>query len=224
MAKIFDKKNPSLPDSTKEKGKKKAQQYKGNDSNDDLKLDLIKDEIVKYFNWKKNVVVLILCICVTTALISAAYWGIAWWGAEEQKKQLDEVVDTEEISDLNQKISESKKEVDDIRYFEERMLRASDVLSSHVYWTNFFDFLEKNTLSQISYSNFSGGIDGNYTLNASAQEYSAIDAQVKKLLESDYVQSARVRSASSRGTEDGGAISFSLSLRIHPSIFTNYEK
>lgn len=222
MAKTFDKKdNKKDLSSEEESGKKKMS---GASGNGDIKLNLIKDEIVSFFDWKKNVITLLVAICLTTALLSAAYWGISWWGEREQQKQVEEVVDTAKIIELNQQISKAQERVNEIEVFEKRMKTTNEMVNSHIYWSNFFDFLQRNTLSGINYNGFEGGVDGSYTLDAHAEDYAAIDAQVKKLLDNKYVTDAHVLSASSNSTEEGNEISFSLNLKVDPGIFINYEK
>ncbi len=220
MFKSFDKKESFL------KNEKKKQKKGGekNSGNGDVKLNLIKDEIVNYFDWKKNIIVLLLAICFTTAAISALYWGISWWGAREQRKQVQEVVDTKKIIELNQKIASAQKEVEKIKKFENKMKKVDSMISSHIYWTNFFDFLQRNTLSQIYFNNFGGSTNGSYTFSANAKDYAAIDAQVKQLLDNKYVTSASVLSASSNPGENGGNIKFTLELSVDPGIFINYKK
>lgn len=238
MSKIFDTKKSGPADvlkkeTEKEKNKDKKEKDKEKDakldnkglrrernSNGDVKLNLIKDEIVKVFDWKKNIVVLLIAICLTIASLSGAYWGISWWGAQEQEKQVEEVVDTKKIIELNQEITIAQERVREIEDFERRMQKTHDMISSHIYWSNFFDFLQRNTLAEVHYSGFSGGVDGNYSLTASANDYSVIDAQIKRFLDHDYVVRASVEGASLQSTEDGGEVSFTLNLVLDPGIFT----
>lgn len=218
MVKSFDKKNSFLKNENNKKDKERRSR------NGDVKLNLIKDEIVNYFDWKKNIIALLLAICFTTAVISALYWGISWWGAREQRKQVQKAVDTEKIIELNQEIASSQKKVEKIESFEARMKKVNFMVSSHIYWTNFFDFLQRNTLSQIHFNGFSGSTNGSYTLSANAKEYAAIDAQVKQLLDNKYVAEASVLSASSNPGENGDSVKFTLELSVDPGIFINYKK
>ena len=236
MAKIFDKeqsstlkkKQTSAKKQTKEgKGRteKQAKSSTGSSNGGDLKMDLIKDEIIHYFNWKKNLVVLIIAVSLAIALIAGLYWGLSLWGSHQQNQKIKEAIDVQETKELKQKISSSSDQVNnEIKKFENRAHKANKILKRHIYWTNFFKFLERNTLSSISYSGFSGGLSGQYTLSATADTYESIEAQVKQFSQNKYVTDVRVDKASQKANEEGSKVSFTISLLVDPSIFINYDK
>lgn len=228
MAKIFDKNNTS-PDkkmsrenssnttdkTSSVKGKKKG---KG-----DIKMNLIKDEIVNYFDWEKNLVVLLIAVGLAVALITGAYWGVSWWGTNKQQEQVQQAIEAQKNIELNKDLNNASQEMKKIKKFEKKMAQAEQILDSHVYWTNFFHFLERNTLSQVHYQKFGGGVDGEYSLSAEADEYGAIEKQVEKFANNKYVEKVNVNSASVSLGQEKEVISFNLELVVSPDVFTNYS-
>jgi hypothetical protein len=96
------------------------------------------------------------------------------------------------------------------------------LLNNHLYWSNFFSWLEKNTLSSVKYGGFSGDLSGLYTLGASAQSFADVSWQVKNFLNDPLTRQVEVMSASAtKGKNKGqsGIVNFDLVLQVKPEIF-----
>ena len=87
------------------------------------------------------------------------------------------------------------------------------------HWTNFFSFLEDNTLSNVYFSGFDGTVNGSYSLSAITDNLDAIDAQIKGLLVNPYIKSADVDSGSVSGEKGKTSVLFSLSFVLDPKVF-----
>jgi hypothetical protein len=182
-----------------------------------LEVNLIKGEIVKFFDWQKALLVLIIAVFSSFTILSVSYWGISWWGSSRQYVQNRDFLQEyyridKEISDLQSKLSE-------ISQLKDKIGMTSYLLDRHIYWTNFFSFLEDNILSNVYFANFSGNIDGDYSFSATTDSLDVIDAQIKKFLANKYVKKAEVGAGTVGGDKEKQVVTFSLSLSVDPQIF-----
>ncbi len=221
----FLKKEKSPESSAEEEKKdKKTPEKTTKGKSRGLKMNLIRDEVVNVFDWRKNLIVLALASVLSVALVIAAYWGIIWWGEKQYNTAETEFVKEKDISSLNEKIKNSRKKInEEILPFQKKLEKTESLLNGHIYWNKFFKFLEDNTLSSVYLSGFSGGLEGEYSFSARARDIEAIEAQVDKLLESEFVRDAWVEKASLGATEEGSSVSFTLNISLKtPQVFINY--
>ncbi len=189
----------------------------GHMGGDVLEVNLIKEEIVKYFDWQKGVLLLLLSMFLSMSIISFAYWGISWWGTKKQYTQ--NPVYMQSYYKITKEIKDREGDVNEVLDFKHRLDMANFVLSRHIYWSNFFDFLEDNTLSNVFFSSFSGDINGNYHLSATTNNFDVINAQTKKFLNNPYVRGAAVESGNIAGENGKVIVSFDITLGLDPKIF-----
>lgn len=189
----------------------------GQGQQDVLEVNLVKSEIVKYFDWQKGILLLLLFVFLSMSIISLAYWGISWWGTKKQYSQ--NPVYIQSYYKINKEIKDREGEIDEIMKFKHRLDIANFLLARHVYWSSFFDFLEDNTLSNVFFSAFSGDINGNYRLAATTNNFDAINAQTKKFLANPYVRGATVESGNITGEKGKVTVSFDMTLVLDPKIF-----
>ena len=183
-----------------------------------LEVNLVKDEVLVFFDWRKNISILLLVLCVAALLVTEIYFGLDWWEKQEAAR-------SQTLQDQANKTSAEanvlKKQIAAAITYKEKSASFSQLLDNHIYWTNFFNWIEKNTLSSVSYSDFSGGLDGSYTLNATAQSYADVSWQVKAFLNDPFTQSVAVDEANAGKSERGkaGAVNFTLLLKVKPEVF-----
>jgi hypothetical protein len=182
-----------------------------------LEVDLVKGEIIKYFDWQKAILIILVSVFISITLLSLAYWGISWWGSSRQYDQ-----DTAYMQDyykVNKEIKDLEPQVNEVLKFKDRLDSADFLLKRHVYWNNFFSFLEKNTLTNVYFANFSGDTGGTYNLQATTDSLDAIDAQVKKFLTNPSVEKVSAGGVSIGESKGKVSINFSLSFSLNPEIF-----
>ncbi|MFA5247764.1 MAG: hypothetical protein WC415_00760 [Patescibacteria group bacterium] len=183
-----------------------------------LEVNLVKEEIVKYFDWQRGILVILLAAFFSLSLLSAGYWVISWLAEKRQVASNSSY--TQSYFKINKEIKELSPQVAEVLAFKSRMDLSNTLLDSHIYWTNFFDFLESNTLSDVYFSSFSGDISGDYQFSATSNSVDAINVQIKKLLSNTYIKNARVDSTSVALDKDGLAkTSFQLVFLLDPQIF-----
>lgn len=187
-----------------------------------LEVNLIKDEIDVNFNWNQHLLSLFMAFFVATLLVTEIYFGLDWWQKQEEQKN---VALNLEYETVNRQVNNIKTKANDAIIFKDKLLVTKKMADVHIYWTDFFNWLEKNTLNSVTYNGFSGNILGDYTLSANAKTFSDISWQVKVLKDNKFVDSVRVDSGSSGRGDDkeqiklDKVVNFSLNLKVKPEIF-----
>lgn len=185
-----------------------------------LEVNLVKDEVGVEFNWNKHILSLFLVSLVAALLIGEVYYGLDWWQKQEEQKT---VVINAEYEDVGRQIRNIDTNAKDFTIFKDKLALTKQMADSHIYWTDFFTWLEKNTLNSVTYDGFSGNTLGDYSLSAKAKTFSDISWQTKTFRDNKSVDLVSVDSGSSGQGADkkvvSGEVSFSLSLKVKPEIF-----
>lgn len=185
-----------------------------------LEVNLVKDEVGVEFNWSKHLFSLFLALIAASLLVIEIYYGLDWWQKQEEQKTVAIVTEYEEVGRQIKNIDANAK---DFTIFKEKLALTKKMADSHIYFTDFFTWLEKNTLNSVVYGGFSGDTSGIYSFGATAKNFSDISWQVKHFRNNKYVESVSVDSGSSSRTDDkkntDSTVTFSLSLKIKPEIF-----
>lgn len=191
-----------------------------------LKTDLIKDEMTTFFDWRKNLTVLGISSALALLMLGFFYGGIIVWERKANEENRYKELEVEGLAAKIQGMTNDIKEIDRLR---EELKIVSALLDKHIYWTNFFTFLEDNTLKEVTYpDSFSGNTLGNYSFSAKADSFASMADQIRVMEENEYVNSVQVTKgdvASAKGeTEDKGVfVGFSMALSLNPKIFFNQK-
>ena len=187
-----------------------------------LEVNLVKDEVGIEFNWSKHLLSLFLVLIVSGGLVAEIYYGLDWWQKQEEEKTVALNAEYDSVTRQIKSISSNSR---DFSIFKDKLAITQKMADNHIYWTNFFDWLEKNTLNSVTYSGFSGDISGDYKLESTAKTFSDISWQVKAFKDSDMVTSVQVDAGSSgRGDvkqtlNADNSVSFLTDLKVKPQIF-----
>lgn len=195
---------------------------------DVLRTNLIKGQGLAFFNWRRavkiNAAVIILAV-----LITGGAWGMLW--LLSKREMLSSPI-SQRISAQEAELKRLRAAVAELNRLRQRVAAAKDILNSHVYWTNFFNYLENNTLPGIYYDEFEGELTGEYVLPAKARNFKDFSAQLKVWQEEQsYALSAKTGGAIiKKETQTIGeikseqeVISFEVNLKVKPEIFQAKE-
>ena len=191
-----------------------------------LEVNLIKGEVRIAFDWRRNISILVLTLVIAGAFIAEIYFGLDLWAKQEEARAK---VLADEITRLSDEVKDTRAKAESALEYKDKSIEVSRLIDNHVYWSSFFDWLEKNTLSTVKFSGFDGTTDGIYTLQATASSYQDASWQVKALLDDPLVKKASITDVSS-GEEEGETpegevisgkktVSFVLELEVSPEIF-----
>lgn len=184
-----------------------------------LEVNLIKEEAKTSFNWGKNLSTLFLVFFIASLLIAEVYYGLDWW--EKQEAVKIQATETE-IAQLNKEVSVLNNQSDAALRYKDKVLVLSGLLNNHIYWSNFLNWLEKNTLSTVQYQSLSGDLSGLYSFSAVAKTYADVSWQTKAFLNDPLTKSASVGDAQSPKVKDkteSSQVDFTLNLEVNPAIF-----
>lgn len=187
-----------------------------------LEVNLIRDEVRISFDWSKNISILTIVLFVVGVFIIEIYSGLNLWEKQELVKIQALNADTAKV---NREISNIKDKADEALAFKDKSAELGKLLDKHVYWSNFFNWLEKNTLSTVKYDGFTGDTGGSYTLNAKALSYAEVSWQVKAFLADPIVKNVEVLNVNSslskdnRGQTSETGVTFSLNFTLDPEVF-----
>jgi len=191
-----------------------------------LEVNLIKDEMREGFNFAKHGKTLVFALFVSALFLLEIYLGLNWWSAYEEKR----LAETESrFNNISKEIRDMQKESDQITAFRQRVELADSLLNRHIYWSNFFTWLEQNTLSSVSYNGFSGSNDGQYNLQASTRAFRDVSWQARLFLANPAVLSVNINQGSGErnfeniDSNNEGNVNFFIDLKIDPKIFNSPE-
>lgn len=208
-----------------------------------LETNLIKGEVSSFFNWEKGILILIFYLAGVGILVGGSYAGLIIWEGSLRS----ETATSNRIDGVKKQIEPLEITAAKIALFQNRLKLVSGLLQDHIYWTNFFEFLEDGTMPNVSYASISGDVEGGYTFSAKAKNFRAMVDQVNFFRIKDYVKFVKVTegSYSEQGEQENSeqenkddqaavkpeesiepkniteeSLSFNLSLEVDPNIFT----
>ena len=153
-------------------------------------------------------------VCLIIILIFSAYLFFLDWNMGDEGKKI-----RKEISIAENQITVFKKEEKKLINIQKKVLYIKDLLNQHIYWTRFFALLEKYTLPDVYYTDFSSSINQPLALNGIAKNSQTLVGQVITLQNAaDFVDEMEAKDIS-LVSENTDEVSFTLNLVLNPDIF-----
>lgn len=184
-----------------------------------VKANLIKDQGVLFFNWQQKILTLSLSIILCCLAISLSYVGLLIW---QKEKLNDNKATLANFDVINIEVVKSENDLKEITGFNQKLDIVSSILNNHVYWTNFFNFLENNTLKDVYYESFSGDLSGKYKIPSIARNLNAISLQLEVMKAYNMIKTVQYSSAQS-GT-DSKSSSTPPASNLAPALAENPNK
>src|SRR3989338_2989639 len=159
---------------------------------------------------------LVVFICLLS--IGTVYAGITWY-----KLNIDKQIEAlqAEIKDLNSEIARYEKDKVDVIDLQQRLKLIRELISRHIYWTKFFDQLEKYTIKEIYFTNFSMGGHEKFVLTAIGRDYESVAKQLVAFQQaSDFIKAVEINAASTEINESGDylRVNFAIDLTFLPDV------
>ncbi|MDA3840739.1 MAG: hypothetical protein PF572_06685 [Patescibacteria group bacterium] len=188
-----------------------------------IKTNLIdNDDVATFVDWKSNLSVFVSYFLVFLLLLSGSLAYLTFLEKEENKKAS---IYDENILNAKEGIAKEELLVDEGIKFQEKIFALESLLDKHVYWSNLFSYLEKNTLEEVSFSGFSGDTSGSYGFTSKAKDsYFIATEQIKIYEEDENTKKVVFSSITLNEDEKTGEtnVDFNLNLEVDPEIF--YKK
>ncbi|MBI2459631.1 MAG: hypothetical protein HYV53_03710 [Parcubacteria group bacterium] len=184
-----------------------------------LETNLIQGELAIFFNWRAKAIVFAGAILAPILAVATIYYGLVFYEKSSQAKNLAQA---QKFAELKQNIAAEEAGLKEILAFQAKLKTVSQIFAQHIYWTNFFKFLEDNTMANVYFIDFKGNTSGNYTMNAATVDYRSIDEQVDV-----FRNNKKITAASTDGGElvsgdqtNKSRVKFILNFSVLKSIFT----
>lgn len=160
-----------------------------------------------------------IIVCV---VVIASYFALRAYDLQTQNKI--KALETN-ISGTISSTGNYNQLISEIEDWQNKTIRIKELLTRHIYWTEFFSKLEDNTLENVRFNNFSGNIQGNLTFVASAPNYETVVRQWMHLKRADkFVRNVIINGASLSTSKDNSrGVSFSVTLDLAEDIFYKTE-
>ena len=185
---------------------------------DILETNLIKDQKLIFFNWRRAIKINIISAAGSFIFIGLV-WGYLFW-LETRTAPVIEI--NSQLAAKERELKQLEGEIGELKNLRVKAAEIKKILDQHVYWTNFFSWLENNTLSGAHYAFFAGDISGQYVLPAVASDFKTFSSQIKILqADKNQVVSADASQVAATKAGSGGqaTMSFDLNLAVKPDIF-----
>lgn len=127
-----------------------------------------------------------------------------------------------EIASVIGQIAEKEKAAKESAVLSRQMTLLEETLDRHIYWTEFFRFLEVNTLPTVRYTNIGGDAgSGIFSVDVVAAGYRDAVMQIVKFRDNPQVVQVKTSALSMQSDETGNVIgvNFSMSLKIKPVVW-----
>ena len=171
----------------------------------------------KIRNWQQINRLFLLAFISSLGIILVFYIGLFIF---ERSLDIEEQTTSTEISQIEDNLLSFVGLNEDIKELGEQIIVVYNALNKHIYWTNFFVFLEQYTLASVHYNGFSAGSGGTLILNAVGDNFNAVAKQLKILEQSEnFLTEVSISSATL--SEEG--VEFSITLNLDPNLFYYQE-
>lgn len=186
---------------------------------DVLETNLIKGELVTFFDWRKKIIVFASAILASVVFVAAAHFATLYYQGQSQAKNLEQ---TKKFEDLSGKIKREEAGLKEISDFQTKLKIVSQIFAQHLYWTNFFKFLEDNTMKDVYYAGFDGDTSGHYVLEAQAVKFSHISEQANILKNNEKITGVKALGGEMVSGDENNKprVKFTLEFSILKKIFT----
>ena len=165
---------------------------------------------------------LVIFVFIFVFLVTLAYIGSTWYQLtiDNQIRNLNL-----EISKVNKEIAVSEQGKGEILVLQKKLKSINDLLENHIFWTELFTLLEKYTVPEVYFTNFSADFEGNLILSANTSSYKNVARQLVAFQGADdLVKNVSITSASAQLvaiTEEGveKSVSFDVKIDLAPELF-----
>lgn len=168
---------------------------------------------------KRGLLILVLVIIVETIIIG----GVNFWVLQTTSKKVAEREElNQRIAALNQTVVERGKDMSGVIDMDRQIQASLENLNQHVYWSNFFSFLEDNARPNVRFTRFSGDVDSSmFTIDILGKSYRDVAEQIVVLRENPSVLYVRATSASARIGQAGQieGVTSSLVIKLKPEVW-----
>jgi hypothetical protein len=168
----------------------------------------------------RKLVISEILIFLSVLIVGGAFLGLIWYQVIVSQRV---AVIEKEIVILQQSISNREKLKGEALRTQDYLELVSQLLDRHIYWTKFFDLLEKNTIDDVFYTNFSMVGQEKLVITAVGKDYYSVGRQLLAFQQAkDFIKNVSIDAASAEidpKSQNYDKINFTVSLEFLPEVF-----
>jgi hypothetical protein len=206
----------------KETGKGKSKDKPKKEKISFLDVNLIPEELSRHpeMEFSKKLFITLAVVFGAGLLIACSYLGLTWYQIV-LTRQVQDIKD--DIAVLDTQIQQYKDDEAAAKDLQSSLGQIKQLLNSHIYWTKFFSLLEKNTISEVYFTNFSMVGQTEVNLAAVGKDYYSVAKQLLAFRQAkDFVKNVRIDSASALIEKDSNSyagVTFNVKIEFQPDVF-----
>ena len=177
-------------------------------------VDLIPTS-VKIKSWPQIRNLLLVSFVLSIIIVALFYIGLMW---QERKNINERQLSMQGISELEEEILNFQSTNQEIKDLAEDIKTIHTILNQHIYWSNFFELLEKYTVQEVHYQGLTAGNNGALVLDAIGPNFDAVARQLKALQSPEATELAREVSVTSATLTEVG-VSFNVNFILNSQLF-----
>ena len=128
---------------------------------------------------------------------------------------------SEQLAIAEAKFKEVQKQNNSLINSTKQLAQLDSLFKAHIYWTKFFNALEKITIPQVYYNDINASLDGTVAISATADSYLSVAKQY--LAYQNNPQAIKqVNISNLSGNQDEG-VKFVIILEVNPGLFLNNQ-
>lgn len=183
-------------------------------------INLIPGSFFAPRSWKQIGVIIVVVVLLSGGVIGMAYEGLQLWRTQLENRTAE--IDTQ-INSFKDDILIYNKQEPEMSALGTRVELVGQLLSKHIYWTNFFRLLEKYTLADVYYDGVAlTAKGGTFTLSAHGPDFNTVTRELQFMNSKDaqeFVTKAVITSAKRAKAADGTErVNFSMDLTLNPNV------
>ncbi len=183
-------------------------------------INLIPGATVGGRSWREVLQLVGITVIATSGIIGLIYGGLHIMRGQLEKRTV--AIDAE-INTFKKDILVYNAQEPAMSKIGAKVELVAGLLHQHIYWTNFFNLLEKYTLADIYYDGVSATTNGNLTLSAHGTSFETVSQELQLLNSEEakeFVSAASITGAQLTTATDGTEqVSFSVQLTLNPKLF-----
>jgi len=187
-----------------------------------LRVSLMPSELEggKAPDLRRRLLILLFVIVLETIIIG----GVNFWliqATSQRQSEHDQL--QKQGNDISSQAGQLGRDLTSAIQFDQQARAVADALDKHLYWTEFFKFLENNTLPSIRFERFDGQVsDGVFSFDIFGDSYRDVAEQIVAWSQNPSISRVRATAAQARVTQTGSieGVAVTVVLNLKPDVWS----
>lgn len=177
--------------------------------------NLMRGQEFQFFDWRRAAVIMGGTVMAVVVMAFGIRWFIQISGSAPQLSDVQG-----QLAERRDQVAQLTTELGTYTHIQEQAQWASDLLAQHVYWSNFFIYLEGYTIPGVWYEEFNGEIGSAYSLEAHAVDFDTFVEQLHVWkTNTQYTRFFTVPEVTLTDDATDTTVDFTVNFAVAPEIF-----